>query len=198
MGIAPLILLEYRFANSGQKLLSRTNDFMETRELSTRYCVSTADGRIEPVWSEQETSQIKQHFVRGTKIDGRYLLQSSIGHGGMGHVFLAKDERLDRLVAIKVVARKRVDKQNFYESMLAREAKLGANLNHPGIATVHDFGVHGGKSYTVFEYVDGDNLRQILNNKKRLSLGERKWLNQNSQNKFCQDVVHWLNEMING
>ena len=81
----------------------------------------------------------------------------------MGQVFLARDERLDRQVAIKVVSRSRInDEQNFYETMLAREAKLGANLNHPGIATVHDFGFHGGRSYTVFEFVDGSNLRTLL------------------------------------
>ncbi len=145
---------------------------MPSGEPEFLFCVSTVDGRLEPVCGERESSQIRQEFALGSNIDGRYLLKSSLGQGGMGHVFLATDQRLGRPVAIKVVSRKRIDEDNFFESMLAREAKLGAHLNHPGIATVHDFGVHAGKSYTVFEYVEGENLRQILNANKRLSLTE--------------------------
>ncbi len=145
---------------------------MQTRQQPSPYCMSTIDGRVEPVCNEWELNRIKADFASGTRIDGRYVLESSLGQGGMGHVFLATDQRLGRPVAIKVVSRNRVDEQNFYESMLIREAKLGANLNHPGIATVHDFGIHAQQPYTVFEYVDGDNLRQILKTQQRLNLEE--------------------------
>lgn len=138
---------------------------------SQQFCVSTVDGRIEPALDLEESKELSKFFSPGITIGDRYFLESCIGQGGMGQVFLAQDRRLDRSVAIKVVCRSRIhDEQNFYETMLAREAKLGANLNHPGIATVHDFGFHGGRSYTVFEYVDGNNLRTILDEEGTFTL----------------------------
>lgn len=130
---------------------------------SQQFCVSTVDGRIQPVLGSEEKKQLSKYFAVGVTIGKRYCLESCIGQGGMGQVFLARDLRLDRQVAIKIVSSTHIpEEQNFYEKMLAREAKLGANLNHPGIATVHDFGFHGRRSYTVFEYVDGNNLRTLL------------------------------------
>ena len=140
---------------------------------SQLFCVSTISGAIEPALDVEETKQLSKFFAPGITLGNRYELISCIGHGGMGQVFLARDLRLDRQVAIKVVSRTRInDEQNFYETMLAREAKLGANLNHPGIATVHDFGFHAGRSYTVFEYVDGSNLRSLLLEKGQFTLDE--------------------------
>ncbi len=130
---------------------------------SRQFCISTVDGRIVPALDDDESLHLSQYFAPGVIVGGRYLLASCIGQGGMGQVFLARDQRLDRQVAIKIVSSSRIhDEQNFYEQMLAREARMGANLNHPGIATVHDFGFHGGRSYTVFEFVDGNNLRSLL------------------------------------
>ena len=83
----------------------------------------------------------------------------------MGRVFLAKDERLNRLVAIKVVA-------GATDEALAREARLGAQFNHPAIAAVYDFGFHQGRAFTVFEYVDGDALRDVMRNRGRIPLDE--------------------------
>lgn len=146
---------------------------MNEKFAESQFCISTIDGRIEPALDVEESQELSRYFASGVTIGDRYSLESCIGQGGMGQVFLARDQRLDRQVAIKVVSRSRInDEQNFYETMLAREAKLGANLNHPGIATVHDFGFHGGRSYTVFEYVDGDNLRTLLQEKGRFTLEE--------------------------
>ncbi len=137
------------------------------------FCVSSVDGQIQPVLDQEENSQISKLFAPGVCPGGRYELIECIGQGGMGQVFLARDMRLDRMVAIKVVSKSRIrDEQNFYETMLAREAKMGANLNHPGIATVHDFGFHAGRSYTVFEYVDGQNLRSLMLQEDQFPLDE--------------------------
>ncbi len=146
---------------------------MNEKFAESQFCVSTIDGRIEPALDVEETQELSRFFASGVTIGDRYFLESCIGQGGMGQVFLARDQRLDRKVAIKVVSRSRInDEQNFYETMLAREAKLGANLNHPGIATVHDFGFHGGRSYTVFEFVDGSNLRTLLQENGKFTLEE--------------------------
>lgn len=145
---------------------------MSFRDTETQlYCIATDSGLIEPVWDEEEEFELAQSFGIGTQIDGRYLLEASLGSGGMGQVFLASDIRLKRKVAMKVLSSHLVSsKANDLDDILAREARMGANLNHPGIATVFDFGFHEERSYTIFEFVEGRTLREILVNKGRLTL----------------------------
>ncbi|MBM4089990.1 MAG: TIR domain-containing protein [Planctomycetes bacterium] len=108
----------------------------------------------------------------GTLIQDRYRLREELGRGGMGRVFLASDGILGRFVAIKVVAGVTASLTRPLEDALAREARLGAGLNHPAIAAVYDFGFHQGHAFTVFEYVDGDALRDVLRARGRISLEE--------------------------
>ena len=92
---------------------------------------------------------------------GAYRLDSLLGAGGMGEVYRAKDIRLGRWVAIKVLlpeicadleARRRFE----------REARAIANLNHPNICTLHDIGSEAGVDYIVMEYLEGDTLARFL------------------------------------
>jgi len=148
---------------------------MPTRDeenLSTlRFCRSVANGVIAPAWDDTQEAELQGEFEIGLTVDRRYLLQKKLGNGSMGRVFLAKDLRLDRNVAIKVLLHPRSESSSL-EATLEREAKLGASLNHRGIAAVYDFGVHDNKSYTVFEYVEGETLRQLIHRRGRLSLDE--------------------------
>lgn len=91
-----------------------------------------------------------QKMTSGTQL-GPYSILSSIGAGGMGEVYKARDTRLDRIVAIKV------SKAEFSERF-EREAHAVAALNHPRICTLHDVG----PNYLVFEYVEGEPLRGPL------------------------------------
>ncbi|HWY30033.1 MAG TPA: serine/threonine-protein kinase, partial [Candidatus Acidoferrum sp.] len=84
-----------------------------------------------------------------------------LGRGGMGVVYKARQPRLDRIVALKIVAPERLTDARFAERFL-REAKTLAKLNHPNIVTVHDFGQADGHFYFLMEYVDGVNLRDLL------------------------------------
>ena len=84
-----------------------------------------------------------------------------LGHGGMGVVYKARQPRLNRLVALKILTRDKEQDEQF-AVRFAREAQALARLNHPNIVTVHDFGEAGGHCYLVMEYVDGVNLRQLL------------------------------------
>ena len=84
-----------------------------------------------------------------------------LGRGGMGVVYKARQPRLDRLVALKILAPEKERDPRFAERF-AREAKALARLNHPNIVTVHDFGEANGFYYLMMEYVDGANLRQLL------------------------------------
>src|SRR5215831_18789176 len=96
----------------------------------------------------------------GSKL-GPYEIVALIGAGGMGEVYRARDTRLDRTVAIKVlncsVASSPELKQRF-----EREARVISRLNHPHICTLHDVGHHGGTDFLVMEYLEGETLAQRL------------------------------------
>ena len=84
-----------------------------------------------------------------------------LGVGGMGMVYKARQPRLDRLVALKILPVAALAHASFAERF-EREAKALARLNHPGIVTLHDFGQTADYYYFVMEYVDGMNLRQLM------------------------------------
>jgi len=96
----------------------------------------------------------------GSKL-GPYEIVSPLGAGGMGEVYRAKDTRLERTVAIKIlpaeVAKDVVRKQRF-----EREAKTISSLNHPNICTLHDIGSQDGVDYLVMECVEGETLAKRL------------------------------------
>jgi serine/threonine protein kinase/Tol biopolymer transport system component len=88
---------------------------------------------------------------------GPYEVLSSIGAGGMGEVYKARDTRLDRTVAIKVLP-EHIAKREDLRTRFEREARAVASLNHPHICTLHDIGNQDGAGYMVMEYVEGETL----------------------------------------
>ncbi|HUK83470.1 MAG TPA: serine/threonine-protein kinase, partial [Verrucomicrobiae bacterium] len=88
-----------------------------------------------------------------------------LGRGGMGVVYKARQPRLNRFVALKILAPERVADPRFAERFL-REAQALARLNHPHIVAVHDFGEVGGLYYLLMEFVDGVSLRALLRDHK--------------------------------
>jgi serine/threonine protein kinase len=96
----------------------------------------------------------------GTKL-GPYEIQSLLGAGGMGEVYRAKDARLDRIVAIKVLpASFSVDHDRMQR--FAQEARAAAALNHPNILSIFDIGDEHGSPYVVSELLEGETLRERL------------------------------------
>src|SRR6202165_3645195 len=92
---------------------------------------------------------------------GPYEILSSIGAGGMGEVYRAKDTRLDRTVAIKVLPPDLADRPELRERF-EREARAIASLNHPHICTLYDIGRQDGIDYLVMEYLEGETLAMRL------------------------------------
>src|SRR5882762_8884772 len=92
---------------------------------------------------------------------GPYEILSSIGAGGMGEVYRARDTRLDRIVAIKVLPTHLADRSELRERF-EREARVVASLNHPHICTLFDIGHQDGIDYLVMEYLEGETLAQRL------------------------------------
>ncbi|WP_461523970.1 protein kinase domain-containing protein [Prosthecobacter sp.] len=88
-----------------------------------------------------------------------------IGSGGMGAVFKARQPQLDRFVALKILPEELAEQPGFSERF-QREAQALAKLSHPHIVTVHDFGQSGGFFYLLMEFVDGVNLRQLMQTKR--------------------------------
>jgi serine/threonine-protein kinase len=92
---------------------------------------------------------------------GPYRVLKRLGAGGMGEVFLAYDERLDRQVAIKRI-RSDAGASPDRRERFRREARVAAQLNHPALVQIYDVLAEGDVSYIVMEYVEGTNLRQLL------------------------------------
>src|SRR5229473_2236980 len=92
---------------------------------------------------------------------GPYEILSAIGAGGMGEVYRARDTRLDRIVAIKVLPAHLADEPERRERF-EREARTIASLNHPHICTLYDIGQQNGIDYLVMEYLEGETLAQRL------------------------------------
>jgi Tol biopolymer transport system component len=96
----------------------------------------------------------------GTKI-GPYEILSPIGAGGMGEVYKARDTRLNRIVAVKILP-PRLAGSAESRDRFEREARMIASLNHPHICTLHDVGHHGGLDYLVMELLEGETLASRL------------------------------------
>ena len=92
---------------------------------------------------------------------GPYEILSPIGAGGMGEVYKARDTRLDRTVAIKVLP-EHVAADPDLKQRFEREAKTISSLNHPHICTLYDVGEYEGTTFLVMEYLEGDTLAQRL------------------------------------
>jgi eukaryotic-like serine/threonine-protein kinase len=99
-------------------------------------------------------------LTSGTKL-GPYEIQSPLGAGGMGEVYRARDTRLDREVAIKVLPA-HLSSDTALKQRLDREAKAISKLSHPHICTLHDIGHQDGVDFLVMEYLEGETLEQRL------------------------------------
>jgi serine/threonine protein kinase/tetratricopeptide (TPR) repeat protein len=96
----------------------------------------------------------------GTRL-GPYEILAPVGEGGMGRVYKAKDTRLDRLVAIKLLQEDIADRPEVQERF-EREARTVASLSHPHICTLYDIGHQGKSDFLVMEYLEGETLAQRL------------------------------------
>jgi serine/threonine protein kinase len=99
-------------------------------------------------------------LTSGTKL-GTYEIQSALGAGGMGEVYKARDTRLGREVAIKILP-PHLSSNPELKERFEREARTVSSLNHPRICTLHDIGHQDGIDFLVMEYLDGQSLAQRL------------------------------------
>ena len=103
---------------------------------------------------------VESHVAVGTTI-AEYVVEEPIGSGGMGEVYRARDERLGRRVALKVLLRRLADDPGFRERLL-RESRLAASLDHPNVVPVYEAGEADGRLFISMRYVDGTDLKALL------------------------------------
>jgi serine/threonine protein kinase len=104
-------------------------------------------------------------------LNDRYQLEERLGSGGMAVVYRARDLMLERSVAIKILRENFTADPNFQERF-RQEAKAAANLSHPNIVTIHDFGFDRGRLYIVMEHIPGTNLKSILQQRGMIPLDD--------------------------
>ena len=106
----------------------------------------------------------------GQIIKDRYKILELLGEGGMAFVYKAEDKQLKRTVAIKTLKPNYVQQETFVERF-KREAQTVANLNHPNIVQIFDWGIEG-EPFFVMEYIEGNTLTSIIAKKKTISIGD--------------------------
>jgi len=107
----------------------------------------------------------------GTRL-GPYEVQSPLGSGGMGEVYAARDTRLERTVAIKILPERLTDDPAFRERF-DREARIISQLDHPHICALYDVGEEQGRAFLVMQYLEGETLAARLQSKGALNAAHR-------------------------
>jgi serine/threonine-protein kinase len=108
----------------------------------------------------------RTHPSIGSTLAG-YRIDASVGSGGMGEVYRAFDARLNRNVALKIVAPRLADDEGFRQRFL-RESRLAASLDHPNVIPVHEAGEADGLLFIAMRFVEGTDLRQLLDDERVL------------------------------
>src|SRR5262245_3365657 len=114
-------------------------------------------------------AMLQHRISHGARV-GPYEILDLLGAGGMGEVYKARDPRLNRLVALKVLAPGILGDAD-RRKRLFREARTASSLNHPGVVTIHEIGAHEGIDFIAMEYVSGKSLDQQIGD-NGLPLGE--------------------------
>lgn len=130
----------------------------------------TVISKQQPGAEEEQAGEFELgRFLEGKRL-GHFELRNFVGGGGMGAVFRAVDTSLGRVVALKVLSRNQTDLESIRRFKI--EAKSAARLDHDNIARVYFVGEDKGWNFIVFEYIEGENIRDLVQRSGRLSLGE--------------------------
>ena len=115
-----------------------------------------------PPSSEAQTRRMPDRMETGSML-GRYTIEGSIGEGGMGVVYRARDGRLGRKVALKVLLADEEDPESIERAKrFLREARVAAALDHPNVVSIFDVGEAGEVSFIAMELVNGQSLRAFV------------------------------------
>jgi HAMP domain-containing protein/predicted Ser/Thr protein kinase len=131
---------------------------------------------------------------RGDLFASRYELLSTLGKGGMGVVYLARDQQLDEEVALKVLRPDVLNEDPTILDRFKKETKLARRITHRNVLRTHDFGETGGTAYISMEYLEGVTLKDLIASKGALPIGVglriAKQMCQGLEAAHAQGVVH--------
>jgi len=158
----------------------RAGDFLEgsvivdPERLSSKGAMSSASRHVGPDellslqgsdWMEEVSPETLRQYVPSQHLEGRtigpYRIGSMVGRGGMGEVYQARDTRLDRVVALKILPAEVAGDAHRMKRFRV-EAKAASALNHPSVATIYDVGEEGGINFIAMEYVEGQTLGEKI------------------------------------
>jgi eukaryotic-like serine/threonine-protein kinase len=125
--------------------------------IDRRLARRAVESKLLTFWQAQ---QLLAGRTSGYRVD-RYLLLDMIGQGGMGRVYLARDSRLNRLVALKLLSPERLSNPRAI-ARFQREARVGAQLQHENLVRIYDFGESNGRYFLVMEYIDGKTIGALI------------------------------------
>jgi serine/threonine protein kinase len=127
-----------------------------------------------------------KELAPGTIISGKYEILRLIGYGGVGEVYLAKDQHIERLAAIKLLS-KELSNDPEHKARFSRESRTVSSLNHPNIITVYEIGTFNDQLFIATEFVEGSTLREIV---RKGSLDLRDFFNITIQATQALNVAH--------
>jgi serine/threonine protein kinase len=122
-----------------------------------------------PLLADENEDEPPQRTLTNGQQFGSYVILDALGAGGMGEVYLARDTRLDRTVALKILPPD-ISTDNRRMQRFRQEAKVASSLNQPNILTVYEFGEVGDLTFMATEFVDGETLRNHLRGNKKPKL----------------------------
>lgn len=131
--------------------------------------IQTILGQAMAKRNENTPEKKKRQSARVPKLEtlGKYKIEKEIGAGGMGAVFLARDTRLNRLAALKILPRDKAENPVLVKRFKA-EGQAAAHLRHENIVSVYDAGEEDGYLYIALEYVEGTDLHNLINKRNRI------------------------------
>ena len=130
------------------------------RNAAERENGQNCSGRLSPFASPSGNAHTLAVLIPGTHL-GRYEIRSRLGAGGMGEVYLARDTRLDRDVALKILPEAVADDPDRMRRF-EQEARSASALNHPNIVTIYDVERSGSMSFIATEFIEGSTLRERM------------------------------------
>ena len=143
-------------ACTGDAALRReVNTLLALHESSSDVLDDTVGAMAEKLLADEQSESLIGQTV------GTYKVEREIGRGGMGEVYLARDTRLDRPVAIKLLPASFLNDADRVRRF-QQEARAASSLNHPNIVTIHEVAETGGQRLLVSEYVEGKTLREVM------------------------------------
>src|ERR1700677_1222565 len=129
----------------------------DSEHIDRRLARQAVQAKALTLWQAQ---QLLAGRSSGYKVD-RYVLLDLIGQGGMGRVYLARDTRLNRRVALKILSPERVSNPRAV-ARFQREARVGAQLQHENLVRIYDFGESNARFYLVMEHIEGKTIGNLI------------------------------------